>query len=38
MKKEIWKDIEGFSIYQISNLGVVKNKITGEIVPQFIEE
>ena len=28
--EEIWKDIEGYSIYQVSNLGNVKNKITNK--------
>lgn len=30
-EKEIWKDIEGFSNYQISNFGRVKNKTTNTI-------
>ena len=32
MREEIWKDVEGFSSYQVSNLGRVKNKITSRIL------
>ena len=34
--KEIWKDIEGFPGYQVSNQGRVKNKKTGHVLkPQI---
>lgn len=28
--KEIWKDIQGYNIYEVSNLGNVRNKITNK--------
>ena len=33
---EIWKTIDGFSKYQISNFGNVKNKNTGKILKRRI--
>ena len=32
MSKEIWKDIEGFPSYQVSDQGQVRNKNTGHIL------
>jgi len=32
MQKEIWKDIEGFDNYKVSNLGRIKNKTTYNII------
>ncbi len=28
--KEVWKDIQGYDIYEVSNLGNVRNKITNK--------
>ena len=28
--KEVWKDIQGYGIYEVSNLGNVRNKITNK--------
>lgn len=37
MEKEFWKDIEGFEgIYQVSNLGNVKNVKTGKPLKHFV--
>lgn len=33
-RKEIWKDVIGFSRYEVSNNGEIRDKITGVIVPQ----
>lgn len=30
--EEVWKDIKGYHKYQVSNLGRVKNKISGQIL------
>ena len=32
MAKEVWKDIEGFPGYQVSDHGRVRNKTTGTIL------
>jgi len=35
--KEIWKDIEGYEhIYQVSNIGNIRNKKSGRILRPFI--
>lgn len=34
--KEIWKTIEGFENYQVSNMGRVKNIKTGHILKPFL--
>ena len=39
IKVEIWKDIEDFPNYQISNYGRLRNLDTGNIVkPYFTDE
>lgn len=39
MNKEVWKDIEGYNgLYQISNLGRVKNTETGRILSERIDK
>lgn len=33
---EVWKDIDGFPGYQVSNLGKVQNKKTGHVLKQVV--
>ena len=35
--KEIWKDIEGFPNYEVSNMGNVRNKSNGVYLKQFLD-
>ena len=36
--KEIWKEIEGFDMYEVSNLGRVRNTWTGNILSPHIKD
>ena len=36
MKEEIWKDVVGYSNYEVSNLGNVRNKTTKKLLSQKI--
>lgn len=39
LKTEIWKDIEGYEgLYEVSNLGRVRNVKSGRILKQYVHE